>query len=66
MLCYKDMTFCSFYKDCKLGKKCFRVLTEDIESKATASNMLIAQFIMEPECFKEYKTKKKYSSMEKK
>lgn len=30
MICYKDMTFCNYYKDCRMGNKCHRACTEEV------------------------------------
>ena len=53
MLCYKDMTFCSFYKECNKGKDCDRALTSKVKraAKAWSENIGIAQFADKPECF---------------
>lgn len=53
MMCYKDMTFCGYWKECRDGKKCLRALTEDVEKRAEKCNLLIAQFGEKPDCFKE-------------
>ena len=63
MICYKDMTFCSFWEECKEGKSCPRALTEKVEIEAdrwwlsfhgsTIKNGApICQFVKKPECFK--------------
>lgn len=57
MLCYKDKTFCSFYKECKVGKKCHRALTDEVLEKANGNNMLISQYMDKPSCFKVNKGK---------
>lgn len=49
MICYRDMTFCSFYKECK--NPCGRSLTEEVEKEADSAHLLISQFIEKPECF---------------
>jgi hypothetical protein len=51
MICYRDMTFCKFYKKCESGKGCFRALTRDIKIKAHMAKLLIAQYVNKPECF---------------
>ena len=34
MICYRDMTFCTFYKSCKDGESCERALTPKIKKEA--------------------------------
>ena len=61
MICYKDMTFCPYYRECKDGKDCSRALTDAIESQADkwwgkgAGEAPICMFGDKPECFKEDK-----------
>lgn len=55
MLCYKGRTFCPFYEKCTDGSKCERALTPEIEEKAKALEIPIAQFDIKPECFEEDK-----------
>ena len=59
MLCYKDMTFCSFYKDCKDGETCERALTDEVKADAKnwgdswgCDDTPICEFTEKPECFK--------------
>lgn len=49
MLCYRDKTFCSFYKDCK--KECDRALTEDVKKKAKDFGLGVCQYVDKPECW---------------
>ena len=51
MMCYKDMTFCGFYEDCKDGETCCRALTQAIIYAATWQETYISQFADRPECF---------------
>lgn len=57
MICYKDMTFCSFYKVCKKGKECDRALTKEVREKAIkwwgSTNAPIAMFGEQPKCMEE-------------
>jgi hypothetical protein len=55
MICYKDMTFCSFYQECKKGGQCNRAETPDVIYNAKASNLLICEFIEKPSCFRKKK-----------
>jgi hypothetical protein len=53
MICYRDMTFCPFYIDCKKGKKCERALTEEVRQKAAEwlEDPPICVFANKPDCF---------------
>ena len=51
MLCYKDMTFCSFWEDCKKQENCSRCLTENVRIDSDRSGLLICQFVDKPNCF---------------
>lgn len=57
MICYKDMTFCSFYKDCKEGLTCGRALTEEVRKEAKkwfgSDDAPICQFVHKPDCWKQ-------------
>lgn len=53
MICYRDMTFCKFYRDCKLKNKCGRALTERVERQAEKNGLPVCQFCDKPECWKE-------------
>lgn len=53
MLCYKDMTFCKFYKTCKAGKKCGRALTPEIQKASEDFGLPICMFTEKPDCYKE-------------
>lgn len=49
MLCYKDMTFCSYLECAK--KDCHRRLTEEVEKAAKKSGLLICSWSEKPDCF---------------
>ncbi len=34
MICYRDMTFCTYHKNCQNSSICSRALTPEIEKKA--------------------------------
>jgi hypothetical protein len=34
MLCYRDRTFCTFYKECKIGEECSVALTDEVQEAA--------------------------------
>lgn len=56
MRCYRDTTFCPFWKECQ-QKPCpeGRELTESMRQVANGKGLLICQFTDKPECFKETK-----------
>lgn len=55
MICYKDKTFCDFYKDCKEGDACDDALTDEIKDAAVKwwgnKNAPIARWANKPKCF---------------
>ena len=61
MICYRDMTFCPFWDECKDGKECFRALTNEVWNKAhkwwgldkSKDDIPICLFTEKPDCFKE-------------
>ena len=53
MICYKDMTYCSFYKECAV--ECHRALTPEIRKEAVDFGLLICMFMEKPDCFKQAK-----------
>lgn len=55
MLCYKDMTFCSYWNQCKNGSICQRALTPYVEIMAQKVRLPICQYTDKPECLKEVK-----------
>ena len=65
MLCYRDMTFCTYYKECTIGENCHRALTEEVKQKAEAwsKNIGIAQFADKPDCFKEVNNEQEKESI---
>jgi len=61
-VCYRDMWFCQFYKECKHGHNCHRALTPEVIRKATAwskwlvdEGALIDKFTGKQKCFEEKK-----------
>jgi len=52
MVEYKDMTFCSFWKDCEDGKTCMRALTPAVKKDAIRVGLPICQFVEKPDCHK--------------
>jgi hypothetical protein len=60
MICYKDITFCPFWKECKDGSTCKVALTDEVYRKGvewsrtfTPEDILICQYTDKPDCFKE-------------
>lgn len=53
MFSYRDMTFCSFYKNCKNANKCGRALTPQVfkEAKKWMKDPPICQFTEKPDCW---------------
>jgi hypothetical protein len=60
MICYRDRTFCPFWKDCADGKDCTRALTDEIiaaarvwwKSFSSKDEAPICQFAEKPECWR--------------
>ena len=52
MLCYKDRTFCPYWKNCSHGDTCVRALTDEVLEDAKRICLAIAQYGDEPKCFK--------------
>lgn len=54
MICYKDMTFCKHYEDCKKADDCPRPLTPTVRQQAIkwwgSDDAPIAVFTEKPEC----------------
>jgi len=62
MICYRDTTFCTFWKDCKDGNDCTRALTEEVKEQAARwwkdwnlpeIGPPICQFAAKPDCWTE-------------
>lgn len=53
MLCYKDKTFCTYYKQCLYGSSCNRALTPEVKANAMSLLLPISRFICIPDCFEE-------------
>ena len=52
MICYKDMTFCPYWEDCK-EKDCPRALTPDVCERANDIGLPICEFANKPDCWEE-------------
>lgn len=55
MLCYKDMTFCKFYKSCISGKDCFRAYTSHVVDAAERFEMPVSLYTVHPPCYNKIK-----------
>lgn len=53
MICYKDRTYCSFYKVCNDGDACLRALTPEVDKAAKEFGLPISYFVEKPTCYKE-------------
>ena len=53
MICYRDKTYCSYYKDCAHGDSCHRALTPEVVDAAERMELPICQFAERPKCFEE-------------
>lgn len=53
MMCYRDMTFCPFFRDCKHRDECPRPLTAEVRIAAEKHGMPISQYIDKPDCHEE-------------
>lgn len=51
MYCYKDRTFCTYYKECEDGDKCGRALSDEDINIAYREKMPISTFAEKPDCF---------------
>ena len=49
---YRDMTFCTFYKDCAKADKCHRPLTPEViaDAEKWMENVPICCFAEKPSC----------------
>ncbi len=51
MLCYRDMTFCPFWKDCGAGQHCPRAQTDVHVRRAEELKLPFCLFVDKPKCF---------------
>ncbi len=59
MMCYMDMTFCSYYERCENRTTCRRQLTEEVKENAKKYGIDICQFMGKPNCYEVKKMNKK-------
>lgn len=50
-MCYRDRTYCSFYKTCIVSISCPRALTEEVIEAANKFGLPICQFEEQPSCY---------------
>jgi len=54
MICYRDTTFCRYYRDCALAETCHRPLTPEVRAAAEEwwgePGAPIAEFAEQPGC----------------
>lgn len=50
MICYRDMTFCPFWRDCDRADACERPLTDEVDFRAKMLDLPIAEFTEMPDC----------------
>ena len=67
MICFRDMTFCDFYKKCKKSSNCERPLTDKVVKEANnwMKNAPICRYAEKPECYEEKDVKFKEIKIEK-
>lgn len=57
MMCFRDMTFCTYWKDCRYSETCGRKFDKEQEAAAKkwwgGDNPPICTFIGRPRCFVE-------------
>ena len=53
MICYRDMTFCPFWRECKDGFDCHRALLPRDEARAKEKGLAISLYADRPDCFVE-------------
>ena len=51
MICYKDMTFCDYWRDCGKNLDCHRKLTDYVKDKAKKYDLPICEFSDKPDCW---------------
>lgn len=57
MMCYRDMTFCDFWRECDVGDHCASALTDRVRAGARAwwgkDDAPICKFAERPTCFRQ-------------
>jgi hypothetical protein len=52
MMCYRDRTYCDFYRDCADGAVCGRALTPGVQKLAEDAEMWISRYTDRPSCYR--------------
>lgn len=58
MICYKDKTYCGYYKFCQDGNLCHRALTPEVRAAAIVwmgKDAPICVYWERPDCYREVK-----------
>ena len=50
-MCYRDMTFCPFYKDCAKQSDCHRPYTPEVAELAEVHGMPVCLYVNKPGCW---------------
>ena len=50
MVCYRDMTFCGYWRTCGKADGCHRPLVQQVEGRAAELGLPICQFANVPDC----------------
>jgi len=58
MICYRDMTFCTFYEDCANASTCRRPLTAEVIQRAAKKGLPISQFMSKPDCHSDFENER--------
>lgn len=53
MMCYRDMTFCDFWKTCGRGATCPSALTPKVNDDVKEFVLPICFFASKPQCYQE-------------
>lgn len=52
MMCYRDMTFCPYFHECRFGEVCHRALTDGVREAAEKAQLHICEYAETPDCFR--------------
>lgn len=52
MMCYRDRTYCDFYRDCADGGSCSRALTPGVQQMAEDAEMWVCRYTDRPSCYR--------------
>lgn len=51
MICYRDKTFCDYWRSCVDGEICDRAMTDEVYKSACEVKLPIARFAERPDCW---------------